>query len=103
MLTQIVTDMMLTVYPSTVVAARKANITVNAFIPESIVAPPTMMDACSLGVKCPILQNIRNVFKAPIPVRTQYVPPTDVAFSFKMRDGNGPMILCFKIMLTVAK
>lgn len=83
------------------VAARKANVTVNAVLLESIVAPPTMFDACAHGVLCPILQGKKNVFKAPIPVRTQYIPPFEVAFSYKMRDGNGPLILCMHVLVTV--
>lgn len=83
------------------VAARKANVTVNAILPEAIVAPPTMFDACASGVKCPILQGNTNTFKAPMPVRTQHIPPFEVAFSYKIRDDNGPLLLCMHVLVTV--
>lgn len=81
------------------VIARKANVTVNAFLDSAIIAPPVLYDACAHRVACPILQGSENVFKAPMPVKTQHVPPYEVAFSYKMRDGNGPMILCMKFVV----
>lgn len=86
--------------------ARVANVTVNAFLsdaflPRAIVAPPTLFDGCAFGVKCPIEGGSRNEFKAPIPVRTQNIPPFEVALSYRMRDGEGPLLLCFHLFVTV--
>lgn len=78
-----------------------ANVTVNPILPNSIVAPPTKYDGCALGILCPIMTDRHCHFEGPIPVKTQFVPPFEVAFRYQIRDGSGPIILCLYVWVTV--
>lgn len=85
------------------IAARKVNVTINAILPDIIVAPPVFFDACANGVDCPLEQNKTYTFVAPMPIITKYIPPYEVAFMFKITDNLGPEVVCFFASVTVGQ